>query len=714
MSHTVKGSLSGSSLVPISPRNSQPQAMPTRSSPEILVQTDLPPDSTIHGLRKKVVHVQSAIDKIIKSSLEYRNAAAVFSEKGNNLIHDLKAYSALEGQKDPRTDKIIAVLEKIEKMKAALHEKTEVLLTVPMQQFNDTELKPVLSKASELKSLKKKKDEAQAKLKKQKDPYKMKQCETKFDAVKNTFEFTNLNYVSTLKDIEDRKWFNINTWMMAYVFANVAFFRKGFEYLNELENEMRTDTQTIAKEEEQVIEQTQKRISKIQSLQKSETQSEKEKHGYLTSKGKPIWVIVADGNFSYYKSWQEAIPISSIDLTTATVKPNDSKFSFDVISPMETVSLKASTQEEMDVWLKVFRHNIVTQLETHKKAQLRQNTISESAHTLVSQIYDISESNHVCADCGAKDPDWASINIGCIVCHECSGVHRMLGAHISKIRSLTLDKWEPQIFQLLKYMGNNAVNKIYESNITPPYTKLQPTADRQQREAFITLKYKDKKFVEPSKASKETLSSDIYNIAATSDDTAATVTAILTKIAEGADVNWVNEEENNTSVLHYFAATGSLVCVELMLQNGANMNMVDAKGWTPLHYAACHDHPGCVRLLINRSANPDIKDNEGNTPLAIAQLNSSNNVVALLSRPGDPHLSASLEDDESSTASPSQSTSASPSHSLVTPNHLASVLRGRSSSATVNLEVSNSPGGSPDMIRTRQEKERSSTGSLIQ
>jgi len=56
--------------------------------------------------------------------------------------------------------------------------------------------------------------------------------------------------------------------MMAYVFANVAFFRKGFEYLNELENEMRTDTQTIAKEEEQVIEQTQKRISKIQSLQK--------------------------------------------------------------------------------------------------------------------------------------------------------------------------------------------------------------------------------------------------------------------------------------------------------------------------------------------------------------------------------------------------------------------------------------------------------------
>lgn len=39
-------------------------------------------------------------------------------------------------------------------------------------------------------------------------------------------------------------------------------------------------------------------------------------------------------------------------------------------------------------------------------------------------------------------PDWASINLGILVCIECSGIHRSLGVHVSKVRSLTLDKWE--------------------------------------------------------------------------------------------------------------------------------------------------------------------------------------------------------------------------------------------------------------------------------
>lgn len=52
--------------------------------------------------------------------------------------------------------------------------------------------------------------------------------------------------------------------------------------------------------------------------------------------------------------------------------------------------------------------------------------------------------NGVCADCGTADPEWASISLGILVCIQCSGVHRSLGVHISKVRSLRLDYWEPE------------------------------------------------------------------------------------------------------------------------------------------------------------------------------------------------------------------------------------------------------------------------------
>lgn len=41
--------------------------------------------------------------------------------------------------------------------------------------------------------------------------------------------------------------------------------------------------------------------------------------------------------------------------------------------------------------------------------------------------------NNVCAECNAPEPDWASLNLGILLCIQCSGVHRNLGVHVSKV-----------------------------------------------------------------------------------------------------------------------------------------------------------------------------------------------------------------------------------------------------------------------------------------
>lgn len=53
----------------------------------------------------------------------------------------------------------------------------------------------------------------------------------------------------------------------------------------------------------------------------------------------------------------------------------------------------------------------------------------------VSSILKEVPGNDLCAECSAPDPDWASLNLGILLCIECSGVHRNLGVHISKVHN---------------------------------------------------------------------------------------------------------------------------------------------------------------------------------------------------------------------------------------------------------------------------------------
>eukprot|EP00842_Homolaphlyctis_polyrhiza_P005613 jgi/Hompol1/6052/HPOL_000264-RA len=69
-------------------------------------------------------------------------------------------------------------------------------------------------------------------------------------------------------------------------------------------------------------------------------------------------------------------------------------------------------------------------------------------HTKILKELMLRPENRKCADCRKRDPRWASWNLGIFFCIRCSGFHRSLGTHISKVKSADLDTWTPEQIEI--------------------------------------------------------------------------------------------------------------------------------------------------------------------------------------------------------------------------------------------------------------------------
>ncbi|CAC5377574.1 SMAP [Mytilus coruscus] len=110
--------------------------------------------------------------------------------------------------------------------------------------------------------------------------------------------------------------------------------------------------------------------------------------------------------------------------------------------------------------------------------------------TLANLLKD--DDNKYCVDCDAKGPRWASWNLGIFLCIRCAGIHRNLGVHISKVKSVNLDSWTAEQVAMMMEVGNSRARAAYEAQVPDSFRRPQTDS---ALEAFIRAKYEHKKYV---------------------------------------------------------------------------------------------------------------------------------------------------------------------------------------------------------------------------
>ncbi|GAA6059346.1 hypothetical protein JCM10212_003244 [Sporobolomyces blumeae] len=136
-------------------------------------------------------------------------------------------------------------------------------------------------------------------------------------------------------------------------------------------------------------------------------------------------------------------------------------------------------------------------LESQGSARLPTSRSNESKFRNAVRIVEIARDedalgNGSCADCRDADPKWASWSLGIVICIRCSGIHRSLGTHISRVRSVELDDWNDEQIASMEAVGNRRSNAFFEATM-PPGT-VEGLSDATMAD-FIRQKYVDKRWL---------------------------------------------------------------------------------------------------------------------------------------------------------------------------------------------------------------------------
>jgi hypothetical protein len=104
--------------------------------------------------------------------------------------------------------------------------------------------------------------------------------------------------------------------------------------------------------------------------------------------------------------------------------------------------------------------------------------------------------NDTCNDCGSAGTRWVSVNHGVFVCIRCSGVHRSIGSHVTKVKSTNLDKWTTAEIGVMRGIGNARGKQLYEARFPKGQRPLRGDEPDNVVKSFIIQKYEAKAFAD--------------------------------------------------------------------------------------------------------------------------------------------------------------------------------------------------------------------------